>query len=90
MDIVLFGVSLTALSIGLVKLAVDFGWVEGRQADILRGALLAGSFVLLQYAPDIQAALPAFERIVIVAGGALGIFLTTLGYSQNAAAKLSP
>lgn len=83
-NLTLFGVSLTLLIIAGVKVAQDELEFSDKTARWIRGLLGAGAFVLINVAPEVQAAWPYFERVVVVGGGALGILFSVLGYWPEA------
>ena len=79
-NLTLFGVSLTLLIVAGVKVAQDEFGFSDKAARWARGLLGAGAFVLVAYAPEVQAVWPYFERAVVVVGGALGVLFSVLGY----------
>jgi hypothetical protein len=83
-NLTLFGVSLTLLIVAGVKAAQDEIGFSDKLARWVRGLLGAGAFVLVAYAPDVQAAWPEFERVVTIFGGALGVLFSVLGYWPEA------
>lgn len=90
-NLTLFGISLTLLIIAGVKVAQDELQFSDKIARWARGLLGAGAFVLVAFAPEVQAVWPYFERTVVVAGGALGVLFSVLGYwpeAQQIGAKL--
>ena len=83
-NLTLFGVSLTLLIVAGVKVAQDEFGFSDKAARWTRGLLGAGAFVLVAYAPEVQAVWPYFERAVVVVGGALGVLFSVLGYWPEA------
>lgn len=82
MNFILYGVSLGGLAIGLVRLAGEYGLI-GRSADLVRGLLLGGSYLLVANAQALAAQFAWFESVVVQGGGFLMVLLLTMGYGPT-------
>ena len=83
-DLVLYGVPLTLIVVGVVKLLRDEANLSEKAAKYGTAIGVAVSYLLIQFAPNIESMWPAFPIVVPVVGGAIGLFLSVLGYWPEA------